>query len=308
MSSIEEKVEEQYKSFLDDLGIRHYGKTEKINQTITDALQAATSKSGGSGNNYPDIQLLLDNGYSRRIPVMIEAKGSKNKLEKLTKNGDIECVTFYDKDKTNKYGQVIHSKGDANYSSIQNYAVNGAVHYATAILDSKGYSEVIAIGINGTKLDEAGKVVDAECKAYYISEKNNRVPKQIKELDKDWCLLKKDNLKSFCERLDKLILTAEELEKLTKAAEATLEQRVKRIHQSLYDDATLKTALSTNEKLYLFCGLIMAGLTTHGVAPIDVTDFKGNDDREDNDGTIITKRIKSFLKKKKCDEDKSRMI
>lgn len=30
MASIEEKVEEQYKSILDDLGIRHYGKTEKL--------------------------------------------------------------------------------------------------------------------------------------------------------------------------------------------------------------------------------------------------------------------------------------
>lgn len=32
----------------------------------------------------------------------------------------------------------------------------------------------------------------------------------------------------------------------------------------------LRTALTTNEKLYLFCGLIMVGLTTKGVAPLDV--------------------------------------
>lgn len=59
MASIEEKVEEHYKKKLDELGIRHYGKTESINRTITDALRSADSKSGGSGNNYPDIQLLF---------------------------------------------------------------------------------------------------------------------------------------------------------------------------------------------------------------------------------------------------------
>ena len=87
MASIEEKVEEQYKGMLDALDVRHYGKTEKINSAISNALKNADSKSGGSGNNFPDIQLMLENSNARRIPVMIEAKGSKNKLEKLDKSG-----------------------------------------------------------------------------------------------------------------------------------------------------------------------------------------------------------------------------
>ena len=36
-------------------------------------------------------------------------------------------------------------------------------------------------------------------------------------------------------------------------------------YDNIYDDASIKTLLGTNEKLYLFCGLIMAGLTTEGV-------------------------------------------
>lgn len=85
MASIEEKVEEQYKSLLDNLKVRHYGKTEKINPNITNALKNADSKSGGSGNNYPDIQLLLHNGAGRYIPVMIEAKGKKRKIREDSK-------------------------------------------------------------------------------------------------------------------------------------------------------------------------------------------------------------------------------
>lgn len=308
MASIEEKVEEHYKKILDELGIRHYGKTESINRTITDALRSADSKSGGSGNNYPDIQLLLENKTARRIPVMIEAKGLKNRLEKISKSGQIELITYYEKDSKRKDGTIQHHAGDANYSSIMNYAVNGAVHYANAILDSRGYTEVIAIGINGTQMNADGSVQDAECRAYYISEKNNRVPKHIPELDKEWSLLKADNLDRFFAMLGKMTLTEKELEDLRQRTETALETKIKSIHQSLYDDPKLRTALTTNEKLYLFCGLIMVGLTTKGVAPLDVNQFTGNDDQEDNDSTIIITRIRSFLKKKKCGDDKIRMI
>ena len=74
---------------------------------------------------------------------MIEAKGGKGKLEKLNKEGEIVGVVLYDKD------TVAHKKGDKNYSAIENYAVNGALHYGEAILDYTDYKEVIIIGING---------------------------------------------------------------------------------------------------------------------------------------------------------------
>ena len=310
MASIEEKVEEQYKKELDKLGVRHYGKTEKINDTITNALKAAVSKSGGSGNNYPDIQLLLENNHSRRIPVMIEAKGTKNRLEKLTKDGQIEGVTFYEKDgKKGKNGKPIHKAGEENYSSIKNYAVNGAVHYGNAIIDSKGYSEVIAIGINGTQLNDDGSVKDAECKAYYISEKNNRIPKQIVKItNTDWSLLKKDNIDDLYAILDGLNLTEADIEALTRKTEATLEEKIKSIHQSLYDDERLKTSLGTNEKLYLFCGLIMAGLKTEGVKPMEASDLRCNNNEKNNDGTYILNNIESFLYAKNCTAEKVDMI
>lgn len=42
MRSIEEKVEEHYKKMLETYQIRHYGKTEEINPTITKALKMLT--------------------------------------------------------------------------------------------------------------------------------------------------------------------------------------------------------------------------------------------------------------------------
>ena len=151
--SIEEKVEEHYKRILDNVGLRHFAKTEKINDSIENALHAADSKSGGSGSNYPDIKSLVDNRRGRVIPVMIECKGLPGKLEKLSKEGDIVGIT-YSKD------------GKPNHSAVTSFAVNGALHYGKAILEGSTYDEVIIIGVNGTTIDDNGHVTDPEHKTY----------------------------------------------------------------------------------------------------------------------------------------------
>lgn len=203
MASIEEKVEEHFKALLDGLHIRHFGKTEEINSSITKALKEANSKSGGSGSNYPDIQLLLQNKTRRDIPVMIEAKGKKNKLEKLTKDGSIELV----------------SGGKDPNRAVLEFAVNGALHYGLAILDEGTYSEVIIIGINGTTL-ERGRVKDPEVKAYYVSKKNGCVPKEM--VGFDFVQMKQSNIDTFFKELDKLSLTEAEREKLKRDKEELL--------------------------------------------------------------------------------------
>ena len=289
MASIEEKVEEHFKAIMDSLGIRHFGKTEEINPTIGKALREADSKSGGTGMNYPDIKVLLQNRSRRDIPVMIEAKGTKNRLEKLSPDGDI----------------VQEVEGSNPNRIIQQYAVNGALHYGLAILDEGTYKETIIIGINGSMLKD-GVVTDPELKAYYVSTKNNRVPKEI--VGFDFVQMKKENIDSFFTELDRLSLTEAEKEKLKRNSEERLEQSIKAIHQRIYDDTGLRTLLGTNEKLYFFCGLIMAGLTTEGVRPLDTTDLYSNDDERTNDGQTILYRVESFLLKKSCSREKVDMV
>lgn len=299
MVSIEEKVEEYFKGLLDQNGIRHFAKTEKINNSIDIALKEANSKSGGSGNNYPDIKCLLDNKHGRTIPVMIEAKGTKNKLEKLSKDGEIVGVT-------------VNKDGRPNYSAIQGFAVNGALHYGNAVLSGSIYDEVIVIGINGTTVDVDGCVADPEYKAYYISKKNHCIPKPIEKLDPDWLLFKPSMVHELFSMLDDMNLTDAEREKLIKDTEVALESRIHRIHQSIYEDDRLKNYLSMNEKLYLFCGLIMSGLTADGSASLEYSDLKGNDTevnpKAKNDGDIILGQIETYLGHKKCSEEKIEMI
>lgn len=304
--SVEEKVEEYYKSYLDKLGIRHFGKTEVINQDIYEALRTAKSKSGGSGINYPDIQLFLQDKYTRRLPVMIEAKGGKNKLEKLDKNDEIIQVTVYPSD-SREGAKNPHKKGDPNYSTIKNYAVNGALHYGKAILENSNFDEVLIIGINGTTLKN-GSITEPENKAYYISKQNNYVPKHVAELDDSWELFKENNIDHLFEILDKLSLTDAELERLTLKTEADLEKQIKTIHQAIYDDDNLKTMLSTNEKLYLFSGLIMAGLKTEGAPRLEVNELRSSDKSALNDGHIILNHIQVFLEARNADSAKIEMI
>lgn len=323
--SVEEAVEDYYKGILKRLGIKYYFKTTGINEEIDHALAVAPSKRGGEGRNIPDIQLLLEDDHARRIPVMIEAKGSKGKLEKLSKKGEIVQVTKWSSD-SKPNATDPHKKGDANYKTIEDYAVNGALHYGKAVLKYSNYHEVLIIGINGTRLNSDGDLEDPECKAYYVSEKNNLVPKHVKELDTSWTLkevddsrtlkkvdtswvlLKKNNLEKLYSIFDNLGVTEDELRNAQLKVEDELESKIKSIHQRLYDDKSLQTTLSTTDKLYAFTGLIMAGLQTKGVKRLEVNDLSSNDVEDLNDGTIILNHINIFLKARNVAKDKIDLI
>ena len=54
-----------------------------------------------------------------------------------------------------------------------------------------------------------------------------------------------------------LNLTDAELEKLKRNKEELFEKGINSIEQRIYDDNEIKNLLSTNDKLYFVCGLIM---------------------------------------------------
>ncbi|WP_322935289.1 hypothetical protein RRG40_03905 [Mycoplasmopsis felis] len=80
--------------------------------------------------------MLVRDKHNILYPVLIEYKGYKDKLVKLDSDNKVENKT-----KTN----------ENNYNNIKNYAVNGAVHYANAILHYTSYKNVIAIRMTGYK-------------------------------------------------------------------------------------------------------------------------------------------------------------
>ncbi len=265
MSSIEERIEDQAKKQLSNGNVKYYAKTESINPEIDSALASAPSKSGGKGKNYPDIKVFVTLENMRNIPVMIEVKGKKGDLIKKNSDGNIDNTT---------------KDGKPNYNNIMKYAVNGAVHYANAVLkNTKTYKECIAIGINGY---EENNELKTEMKVYYISQNNLLVPKEVSNFS-DLSFLFPNHVYEFVSLIDTLDLTAEEIEKKQKEYENEIEIKLKKLNQTMQDDLKI----SVGSRVELITGMIMAGLGVENqVAPLDVSDLKGESSNSSNDGIV----------------------
>lgn len=286
--SIEEQVEDKAKKQLTDAHVKFYAKTEAINQEIQAALEKAPSKSGGSGTNYPDIKVLVTTSKMRRIPVMIEVKGKQGDLIKTDEQGGIANAD---------------AQGKPIYSNIKKYAVNGAVHYADAIINNTdSYNEVIAIGVNGY-YDASGKV-QLELGVYYVSKDNLLVPKKIGDYI-NLSFLAPDNIDELVEIIDNLSLTDEEIENRTALWEYHIEDSLKKLNQEMHDTHNI----SEDYRVKLIAGLIMAGLGVKGkVSPLQITDLKGDSGSRSHDGVVIINKIESFLNERDLPQEKCEMI
>lgn len=288
--SIEEKVEDIAKGWLKKFGVTYYTKTESINTEIDEALKNAPSKKGGSGNNFPDIKCFVE-FRGRKIPVMIEAKGRKNDLEKLNAMGEVD-----------NYG-----KNDLpNYTNIAKYAVNGAIHYATAIVNgTDSYNEVIAIGITGWM---NGKKAETALKVYYVSDENFNVPKQVGEYE-DLSFLSASELENFIDIVDALYLTEEEKEKLTQKLETQIETNLKNLNQAMRDTYSISEAY----RVKLISGMIIAGLGVEDngntiVTPLEIDDLRSKEETRSHDGVTIMNTISSYLESKDIPSEKVVLI
>lgn len=288
MSSIEEQIEDIAKKQLDDIKVKYFTKTESINSEIDEALRKAPSKNGGDGCNYPDIKLFLQTKTGRKIPIMIEVKGTKGDLVKYNELNEIENIK---------------KDGTPHYANIKKYAVNGAIHYANAIIDyTDSYSEVIAIGMNGYK--DATKDTITELGIYYVSKDNFSIPKEIGKYS-DLSFLSKDNLGKLLEKIDMINLSEEEKEKKTKDFENQIEIKLKALNQKMHDDLKI----SVGSRVQLVAGLIMAAIgVPNKVYPLDIADLKGNTGKNSNDGKTVVDKISDFLSEKKIPDEKKDLI
>lgn len=283
--SIEEQIEDWGKTQLTKT--KYYTKTESINPEIENALKTAPSKSGGKGTNYPDIKLFIETKTMRKIPVMIEVKGTKGAFIKTNDDGEID----------NK-----KKDGTPNFTNINKYAVNGAIHYANAIINhATSYKEVIAIGINGYD-EPTGRII--ELGVYYVSLDNYCIPKKIGSYS-DLSFLFPENLDSFIEEINKSSLTAKEIETKAKEFENEIEIKLKNLNQVMQDDLKI----SVGSRVELVTGMIMAGLGVEDkVAPLNITDLKGETGSKNNDGYVIINKIDSFLAERNLPQEKKDMI
>ena len=196
----------------------------------------------------------------------------------------------------------IKKDGSPNFTNIGRYAVNGAVHYANAIIEhTSTYSEAIAIGLNG--YDEENERI-LEIDVEYISLENYCIPKHIGKYI-DLTFLYPNNLEKFPDKIDKSSLTEEEIEAKAKEYENEIETKLKKLNQVMQDDLKI----SVDSRVELVTGMIMAALGVEGkVAPLAISDLKGETDKKNNDGVVIINKIDSFLEERNLPQEKKEMI
>jgi len=134
--SIEPNIAHIANGWLESYKLPYKLEQESVNAEIDKALSDYYSKNGGVGGNRVDAKILLQDKNLDFFPILIEYKGYKDSLVKLDSDGQVENRT-----KDNK----------PDLKNINSYAVNGAVHYANALLHHTNYTDIIAIGMTGHK-------------------------------------------------------------------------------------------------------------------------------------------------------------
>lgn len=288
VKSVEPNIANLVNGWLKSYKLDYKLEQEELNTEIDKALNDYFSKNGGAGGNRPDAKLLLQDKALNYWPVLIEYKGYKDNLVKLDANGQVDNQT---------------SKNEPNYKNINSYAVNGAVHYANAILHHTSYTDIIAIGVTGYK-DDGGKLIH-EIGVYYVSKSNFGVGQKVDEYT-DLSFLKSQHFDDFVVKVRQLSLTQEEIDQLKERREKEINASLVKLNNDIYQN---EKGLGENDRVYLVAASIIATLGIPGkVKPLEKSDLMSSTEEGNTDGEIMVRKIKAFLSEKKLPTDKRDLI
>lgn len=288
IQSVEPNVADLANGWMRSYKLDYKLEQESLNTEIDRALDEYFSKNGGVGGNRPDAKLLLRDKNMVNYPVLIEYKGYKDKLVALDSAGKVANKT---------------AKNQPDFKHINSYAVNGAVHYANALLHYTSYTDIIAIGMTGYKT-EAGKL-EHEIGVYYVSKSNFGIGQKIDNYT-DFSFLKKSNFDKFIEKVKRLKLTPDEIEKLKEQREREINASLVKLNNDIYQN---EKGLSERDRVYLVAASIIATLGVPGrVAALEKSELKSSIETGNRDGDIILRKIKAFLDEKNLPQEKRDMI
>ena len=288
VQSIEPNIADLANGWLKSYQLDYKLEQESLNTEIDTALNNYYSKSGGAGGNRPDCKLLLQDKALNFYPVLIEYKGYKDKLVKLDSNGQVDNKT---------------SKNGPNFKNINAYAVNGAVHYANALLHHTSYTDIIAIGMTGYK-DENNKL-QYSIGTYYVSKSNFGVGQKIDDYS-DLSCLRKENFDNFIEKVKSLQLSQEEIDRLKEKREKEIDASLVKLNNDIYQN---EKGLGENDRVYLVAASIIATLGIPGkVRPLEKSELKSLSEEGNTDGDIIVRKIRAFLNEKNLPREKKELI
>ena len=286
--SVEPNVADLVNGWLKSYGLDYKLEQESLNPQIDKALEEYYSKNGGGGGNRPDAKLLLRDSNLADWPILIEYKGYKDRLVKFGSDGQIANRT---------------AKNEPDFKNINSYAVNGAVHYANALLHYTDYTDVIAIGVTGWK-DTTG-TLRHEIGVYLVSKSNFGIGQKVDDYT-DLSFLRKKNFSAFISKVKSLSLTPQELERLKEQRDREIGTSLVRLNNDIYQR---EKGLSESARVHLVAASIIATIGIPGkVATLEKSELKSSTEDGNRDGDIILRKIDAFLKEKNLPKDKKDLI
>ncbi|MGM9746645.1 MAG: class I SAM-dependent DNA methyltransferase [Paludibacteraceae bacterium] len=296
IQSVEPNIADLANGWLKSYNLDYKLEQESLgNSEIDKALKAYESKQGGKGGNRPDCKLLLQDMSGHFYPILIEYKGYKDKLVKFDKNNQVV---------------VRKENNELDFDSIKNYAVNGAVHYANALLQYTTFDQIIAIGMTGFR-NAAGRL-EHQIGVYCVSKKNLGVGQKVDDYT-DFSFLKQENFNAFIEKVKTLSLTDKELEAIKQQRDDEIASCLVKLNNDIYQT---EKGLGENDRVYLVAATIIAtlGVTDpnnpykYMVVPLEKDDLKSSTENGLRDGDIVINKIKNFLREKNVPQDKRELI
>ncbi|KAB0614441.1 HsdM family class I SAM-dependent methyltransferase [Campylobacter hyointestinalis] len=258
------------------------------NSQIDNALNEYYSKNGGQGGNRPDAKLLLADKWGVVYPILIEYKGYKDKLIKLDDKNQVANKT---------------AKNEPDLKNINSYALNGAVHYANAILHYTNYEDIISIGMTGYK-DDFG-ALQHEIAVYFVSKSNFGVGQEVGKFS-DFSFLKKENFDDFIDKVKALSLSDEQKAQIKEKLDLEIATSLTKLNNDIYKN---ESGLGENDRVYLVTASIIATIgIPNAVKPLEKAELKSLDEDGNRDGDILMRKVKAFLNQKAIPDDKKALI
>ena len=288
IQSIEPNIADLVNGWLKSYQLDYKLEQEPLNDEIDKALKDYFTKNGGAGANRPDAKLLLQDKNLDYYPILIEYKGYPDKLVKKDSEGNVENRT---------------AKNEPHFKNINTFAVNGAVHYANALLHHTSFTDIIAIGVTGEK-DNKGNITP-KIGVYYVAKTNLGVGQEVAQFT-DLSFLKKENFDAFVQQVKSLSLSPEEFERIKQQREQEIDASLTKLNNDIYEK---EKGLGENDRVYLVAAAIIATLGVAGkVAPLEKSELKSSPETGNRDGDIVIRKIQAFLKERDLAEDKRELI
>lgn len=270
---LEDDVNDFVKNTLSEIGLiklKDFNVESSMSDYMKEALKGSAKTKTKTNFGKPDFHIEKYN-----IPVIFEDKlGSK----KLISNNNNKGVIKNDE------------------KSIQNYATNGAIHYATQIIASGKYKEAVAIGVAGDYKE------NAKFDIYYVFGSSF---KSIKKMEEYTSIDFLQNEKTFSHFYKDCVLTEEEKHEILITSRGQLQKYAGELNKLMHNHN-----ITAPQRVLYVSGMLLSmqdildenkDVIQRGLIPEDLSGAKTDTKR---DGVLITNQIKEYLKQKQIKQEK----